>query len=50
MELLHADAEFPRPPICCFYFPQRALLGRVAGALAPTAWRSTKPSRAITSR
>jgi hypothetical protein len=38
MELAHADAEFPRPPynvICCFYFLQRALLGRIAGALAP---------------
>jgi SAM-dependent methyltransferase len=38
MELAHADAEFPRPPydvICCFYFLQRTLLGRIAGALAP---------------
>jgi SAM-dependent methyltransferase len=38
MELAHADAEFPRPPydvICCFYFLQRALLERIAGALAP---------------
>jgi SAM-dependent methyltransferase len=38
MELAHADAEFARPPydvICCFYFLQRTLLGRIAGALAP---------------
>jgi SAM-dependent methyltransferase len=38
MELAHVGAEFPRPPydvICCFYFLQRALLGRIAGALAP---------------
>ncbi|MGI8631874.1 MAG: class I SAM-dependent methyltransferase [Solirubrobacterales bacterium] len=38
MQLAHADAEFPRPPydvICCFYFLQRTLLGRIAGTLAP---------------
>ncbi len=37
-ELLHADAEFPRPPydvICCFYFLQRGLLELIVGALAP---------------
>jgi len=38
MDLPGVDAGFPRPPydvICCFYFLQRALLGRIAGALAP---------------
>ncbi len=37
-DLPHADAEFPGPRydvICCFYFLQRALLERIAGALAP---------------
>jgi SAM-dependent methyltransferase len=37
-ELLHVDAEFPRPPydvICCFYFLQRGLLEPIVGALAP---------------
>ena len=38
MDLLHAEAGFPRPPydvVCCFYFLQRALLKALAGALAP---------------
>jgi SAM-dependent methyltransferase len=38
MDLPGVDAGFPRPPydvVCCFYFLQRALLARIAEALAP---------------